>query len=94
MSTADHSPEFIEFLAQRGEFLTRRSSGDRRVLKQAHIQQGKRRLVGGSPVKPASEAKAELLYEGEEVIGVRLICTCGKATEIYFEYGEPKELSE
>lgn len=91
MSRSDAARMFVDLAAQHGGL---RSLSGCRVLKQAQINQGKKRLVGGSPPPPAREAKAELLYDGEEVIGVRLLCTCGDTAEIYFEYGEPKELPE
>jgi hypothetical protein len=63
-------------------------SRHRAILRHARVHSGKKRLIGGSPAEAARDAQAELLYDGDKVIGVRLRCACGKATEIYFEYGD------
>ena len=63
-------------------------SGQKLILRQARIRPDSKRVIGGSQAQPAQEAQAELLYDGDSAVGVRVMCVCGKATEIYFEYGE------
>lgn len=95
MSAKGSAPKFVDLAAQHDAWSARRQSmSGRRVLKQANVRKGEKRLVGGPLAGSAREAKTELLYDGLEVIGVRLVCTCGKTTDIYFEYGEPEELPE
>jgi hypothetical protein len=62
--------------------------GQRLILKQARLRPDRKRVIGGSQAEPAKEGHAELLYDGDSAVGVRVVCVCGKATEIYFEYGE------
>ncbi len=64
-------------------------SGQKLILKQARIRMDSKRVIGGSSrISGTQEAWAELLYDGDSAVGVRVVCVCGKATEIYFEYGE------
>lgn len=71
------------------ESVSRKSvSGHRLIIKQALFQPGKRRLIGGSNDEAAHEGQAELITDGEEAVGLRVVCTCGKMMEFHFEYGE------
>ena len=58
------------------------------VIKQPSIHRGEPRLVGGGSDKSHSRPRIELLYDHDEVIGARVVCTCGQVTEIHFEYAD------
>lgn len=60
----------------------------RLILKQALVRPNRKRVIGGSQAEPEGEARAELIYENDHAVGVRVECVCGKTTEIYFEYGD------
>ena len=91
MSTSDSTHKSAKPRGRRAQTSQPQSaSGHRLIIRQAIIQSGKRRLIGGSSAEPAREAMAELLYDGDEVTGVHMRCVCGKATEIYFDYEDPK----
>jgi hypothetical protein len=64
------------------------ASSNHLIIKQARFRPGKRRVIGGSHREAAHEGRAELISDGDDAVGLRVVCACGKVMEFYFEYGE------